>query len=90
MGKVKIIISKHILEKKIPVLKSLGWKIIQSKIRKTITNPTWKGKTKSNQPTAMSLMDKNHILRVVFSKNDGIILVITIHIAKRGRYENTK
>ncbi len=89
MGK-KIILSKHVTEKKIPLLKSLGWNITESKIEDTIINPRWRGVSIYNQPTALSLMDKNHILRVIFIQNDGIIFVVTIHIAERGRYESTK
>ena len=87
---MKIVLSKHIIEKKIPLLRSLGWNITKSKIKKIIQNPKWKGFTEANQPTIMGLVDKMHILRVVYRQNNGIIFVITIHIARRGRYESTK
>lgn len=38
----------------------------------------------------MSLLDKKHILRVIFEVRDGIIEVITIHPARRGTYESTE
>lgn len=88
---MKIVFSEHVLKEKIPLLKSLKWNISQSKIRKTIKNPKWRGITKYGQPTAMSLVDEKHILRVVYErKENAIIFVITIHIARIGTYESTK
>ena len=87
---VKIILSWHVLNEKIPLLKSLNWNITKAKIRQTIEKPKWHGTTKYGQLTAMSLVDKGHILRVVFEEEDDIIRVITIHIARRGTYESTK
>lgn len=68
----------------------MGWNITESKIRQTIKKPKWKGITKFSQPTAMSLVDKEHILRVVMNREGDIIRVITVHIARRGTYESTK
>lgn len=94
---MKIILSWHVLNEKIPLLKSLKWDITKAKIRQTIRKPKWRGTTEEGQLTAMSLVDQEHILRVVYKqsfsvnkKEDGIINVITIHIARRGRYESTK
>ena len=88
---MKIVLSDNVINEKIPLLKSLGWDITTSKIEKTIQNPNWRGTTKYHQPTVMSLIDKGHILRVVFKyQEDDIIFVITIHIARRGTYESTK
>lgn len=87
---VRIIFTRHVLKEKIPKEKALGWEITKSKIRQTIQTPKWWGITRFKQPTAMSLMDKNHILRVVFEKEGGIIRVITVHIARRGTYESTE
>lgn len=85
---MKIVLSRHVLNEKIPLLKSLNWNITQAKIRQTIRNPKWRGVTDKGQPTAMSLVDEEHILRVIYKKDD-IIKVLTIHIARRGRYEST-
>lgn len=88
---MKIILSQHVIKEKIPLLKSLGWNITQSKIRRTVKNPKWRGTTKYGQPTAMSLVDEKHILRAVYEhRENDIIFVITIHIARRGTYESTK
>lgn len=87
---MKIVFTRHVLEEKTPLLKTLNWNISKAKIRQTIKKPKWRGVTKYGQPTAMSLIDKDHILRVVFEEQDGIIRVITVHIARRGTYESTK
>ncbi|MBI2593179.1 hypothetical protein HYW44_00865 [Candidatus Daviesbacteria bacterium] len=86
----RIVISQHILKKKLAIINSDGWNITQLKIKQTINNPHWTGLSPYGQPTAMSIIKENYILRVVFNKKGDIIFVITVHIAKRGRYESTK
>lgn len=86
---MKIVYTLHALEK-FKELELEGWLIKKSKITSTIGNPKWKGLTKENQETALSLVDPKHIIRVVFErKKGGIIKVITFHLGKRGRYEST-
>lgn len=87
---MKIVLTRHVIEEKIPRMKALDWDITESKIKRTIKNPKWRGITRFGQPTVMSLVDKRHILRVVFEQKGDIIRVITIHIARRGTYESTK
>lgn len=87
---MKILFTRHLLEDTIPKFKLLGWNITKAKIRHTIKEPKWTGITKYGQSAAMSLMDNNHILRVVFEREGGIIKVITTYIARRGKYESTK
>lgn len=87
---MKIVFTRHVLEDKIPRGKQLGWDITKVQIRQTIRKPLWRGKTKLNQETVMSLMDREHILRVIFESKNDIIRVITVHIARRGTYESTK
>ena len=86
---MKIIYTKHALKDKLPILKGLGWNISKAKIEETIANPKWKGVSKHGQETAMSLVDKEHILRIVMRRENDIITVITLHIARRGKYEST-
>lgn len=87
---MKIILTRHVLEDKIPRLKVLGWNVTKGKIKQTIIEPKWQGITRFGQETAMSLLDERHILRVIFEKEGDIIRVITIHPAGRGTYESTK
>lgn len=86
---MKIIYTKHALKDKLPVLKRLEWNISKNKIEETIANPKWKGVSRHGQATAMSLVDENHILRVIIRREGDIITVITLHIARRGKYEST-
>lgn len=86
---MKIVYTKHALSDKLPALKRLGWNISKKKVKETVLDPKWKGTSKHGQETAMSLVDGKHILRVVLRKEDDIIVVITLHIARRGKYEST-
>jgi len=90
MGKTRIILSEHVIKDKIPLLKSDGWNVNESTIKEMIKKPKWRGTTVYKQPTAMGLLNDNYILRIVFNEKDGIIFVVTVHTAKRGRYESTK
>lgn len=85
---MKVIYTKHAIEKFVE-LKKLGWVVKKDKIKTTIRRPRWSGISKHGQETAMILVDEKHILRVVFDRIDGIIKVITFHIARRGKYEST-
>lgn len=87
---MKIIYTKHVLKDSIPRFRKLGWLITKTKIRQTVLKPKWKGVSRFGQPTAMNLMNKKHILRVIFKVEGDIITVITAHIARRGIYESTK
>jgi len=86
---MKIAYTKHALKDKLPVLKRFGWNISKDKIEETISNPKWRGVSKYGQETVMSLINEKHILRVVLRTEDDIITVITLHIARRGKYEST-
>lgn len=86
---MNIIYTKHALKDKLPALKRLGWNITKDKIEQTIMFPKWRGISKHGQETAMSLVDQKHILRVVIRLEDDIITVITLHVARRGKYEST-
>lgn len=85
---MRIVYTKHAL-KKFEVLKRFGWIITETKIKQTIQRPRWKGTSRFGQETAMRLVDERHIIRVVIKREDGIIKVITFHIARRGKYEST-
>ena len=81
-----IIYTKHATDKFIEV-KRLGWTINRLQIKKVLQKPRWVGTSKHGQKTAMSLIDQNHILRIVFNIEGDIIKVVTFHIARKGRYE---
>lgn len=85
---MKITYTKHAEEKFIQ-LERLGWKITKRKVATIVEKPHWKGVSRFGQETGLGLMDKSHILRVIYDKNDDIIKIITFHIARRGKYEST-
>jgi len=82
---VRITYTKHALNKK-GLLKQLGWDISLNLIENMLLYPKLSGKTKQNQSTAISFLDKLHFLRVVYEKRNDIILVITFHVSRKGRY----
>ena len=84
---MKYIFTLHSLQK-FAVLRRLGWDLSKSKVRQTVKTPRWRGKTKFGQETAMSLLDKDHILRVILNREESIINIITFHPARRGTYES--
>ena len=86
---MKVIFTKHVLKDKLPAIKRFGWEITRKKIKIAVRHPRWRGVTKRGQETAMSLVDKEHILRVVFRREGDIITIITVHIARRGKYGST-
>lgn len=85
---MKIIFTNHAVEK-FKQLDRLGWKLTQTKVKNTIKRPRWKGVSRFGQETAMTLVDKNHMLRVIFNRESDTIVVVTFHIARRGKYEST-
>lgn len=86
---MKFIFTKHELKDKLPALKQFGWNITKAKVKKTVLNPRWREITKHGEETAMDLADENDILRVIFKKEDDIIKIVTLHIARRGKYGST-
>ncbi|MBI2074909.1 MAG: hypothetical protein HYT83_03690 [Candidatus Levybacteria bacterium] len=86
---MKFVFTKHLTRDKLPVLKEFGWKVTKVKIKEIIKNSQWHGITRYGEKTAMGLVDSKHILRVIYRKENDIITVITVHIARRGKYGST-
>ena len=82
---MKIVYTRHVLRKQ-EILKELGWDIYLKLIEETIRKPQFTSKNKRGQLTAISLLNKEHILRVVYEVRDDIIVVITFHVSRKGRY----
>lgn len=87
---VKIVFTKH-ARKKFRELKEIGVIISRQKVIEAIRNPEHIDK-ESDAPKiiASRAININHILRVVFKEEDGIITVITFYPAKKGRYYEEK
>ncbi len=86
---MKFVFTKHAAKDKLPLLRRFGWVITRTRVKEIVKNPQWSGLTKKGQKVAMGLANESHILRVIFRKEDDIITIITLHIARRGKYEST-
>jgi len=69
--------TKHAFEK-ISLMKKYGFSVDQEKIILTIEKPV-KKETKGGNFIATSILDKTHVLRVVYRQEDDIIIIITIY-----------
>ena len=69
--------TKHSFEK-ITLMKKYGFSVDQEKIILTIEKPV-KKETKGGNFIATSILDKTHVLRVVYRQEDDIIIIITIY-----------
>lgn len=83
---MKIIYTKHALEK-FNTLEKHGWKISKLKVSQTIRKPEWLGKSRIGQYAAMSMLDQNHILRIIYDRIGRDVKVITFHPARKDKYE---
>jgi len=84
-----IIYTKHALLKK-RILKELGWDISKKLIEKTINRPVRVDKDVGKIEKvfiANYLVNKKHILRVVYMKVKSSAVVITFYVSRRERYE---
>lgn len=78
--------TSHAKDKFLKVEKA-GFTLSQKDLKDTISNPLFLENRTDGTYIASSLLDKNHILRVVYRKENDIIIVITFYPAKRKRYE---
>ena len=69
--------TRHAFEK-ISLMKKYGFSVNQEKIILTIEKPV-KKETKGWNFIATSILDKTHVLRVVYRQEDDIIIIITIY-----------
>lgn len=82
---MRVTFTRHAKRKK-EIIENLGWSIRLSLVENTIRNPDFESKTKTGQQTAVSFVDEKHILMIVYEIRNGIIVVITFHISRKGRY----
>lgn len=83
---MKIVYTKH-AEKKLKDLAMSGIKVLKRKINTTVRNPDHIDKeTDYPKLIASGKLDTQHILRVVYKIDDGIIVIITCYPAKKRRY----
>lgn len=87
---MEIVFTKHALGKfqHLSVIK-LGIK--KKHITLALESPDYSAETGEESVFfVLKKIDNNHDLRVVYRNKNGIIIVVTFHPAKRGRYEKTQ
>jgi len=87
---MNVVYTKH-AKKKFKILERIGVKVTSKDVFSTIEDPDHYD-SESDEPSIIvsRSIDKNHILRVVFKAEDGIITVITFYPARKGRYYGKK
>jgi hypothetical protein len=74
--------------RKFRVLKELGFEVNDDQVLKTIRKATTIERTWKNRFVASSRLNSTHILRVVYEKENGNIVVVTFYPSRRERYES--
>lgn len=84
---MKIVFSSHAIRDKFPIFREHGFNFTRKQIRAVVENPDHVDKA-SDPPKiiASKELDEQHILRVVYKLESGIIKVITFYPAEKGRY----
>jgi len=80
----KIRFTRHALEK-FKVLKYYGFEISKKQVLESVSNPT-RLDQKDNQYFATNPLNTKHVLRVVYEKRKGYLVVITFYPVRRERY----
>ena len=75
-------------ETKFKVLKRYGINYSKSQIEDVINNPEKVENTIKNRKIAQKGVNTDHLIRVIFVKEDEKIKVITFYPARRKRYED--
>jgi len=57
----KIILSKHVINDKLPTLENQGWHITEKMIKETVATPKWQGISINQLKTAMNPVNRKHI-----------------------------
>ncbi|PIY90721.1 MAG: DUF4258 domain-containing protein [Candidatus Nealsonbacteria bacterium CG_4_10_14_0_8_um_filter_35_10] len=81
-----IIFTTH-AKNKFEILKRHKFLITEKQILKTIENPDLIDYSRSPLLIAQGKIDKRHVLRVVYKKENGIIKIITFYPGRKKQYE---
>lgn len=83
---MKIYYSKQAL-KKFKFLKKIGWKLSKLDVRKALLDYDYYSEDAIRQvEIVLKEIDERHNLRVIYTKSDDIITVVTFYPTKKGRY----
>ena len=73
--------------RKFRVLEDLGFKVQEDIIGRIVTQPQVVQRTWKDRFAAVGALNSSHLLRVVFEKENGNIVVVTFYPVRRTRYE---
>jgi DNA-binding winged helix-turn-helix (wHTH) protein len=69
------------------VLEELGFKIQEGRVDETLRKPQLVQRTWKERFVATGPLNSTHMLRIVFEKENGNIVVVTFYPVRRSRYE---
>ena len=76
----------HHAKEKIALIRKAGFSVTRKKVKQAILNPLWIEDRPDGTKIATTLLDEKHVLRVVFRREDDIIIVITCYPGRRKAY----
>jgi DNA-binding winged helix-turn-helix (wHTH) protein len=74
--------------RKFKVLEELGFEVREDEIGKILRKPLLVQRTWKDRFVAVGSLDFSHMLRIVFEKENGNIVVVTFYPVRRSRYES--
>ena len=74
-------------KRKFGILQELGFKVQEDIVDKILTQPHVVERTWKDRFATVGTLDSSHLLRVIFEKENGNILVVTFYPVRRNRYE---
>lgn len=83
---MRIVFTKHAL-KKFGFHKQAGWSFSRTDIKETIQNPHYFEILRERSvESAIKKLDQKHDFRVIYRKEDDIIIIVTFYPTEKGRY----
>lgn len=73
--------------RKFRVLEELGFKVDEDRIDEILRNPRFIQRTWKDRFAAAGRLNSSHMVRIVFEKENGNIVVVTFYPVRRKRYE---
>jgi len=83
---MEVYFTKH-ASAKFGVLRRHGVKISRNKVVRTVKSPDTIDRSRLPLLIAQSNLDKSHVLRVVYKKDENLIIVITFYPGRKSQYE---
>lgn len=84
---IKVDFTNH-AKRKFKILQEHGLKITKKQVENTVNDPETILEGKRNRFIAQKSLDNEHLLRVIFEKENGKFKIITFYPARRDRYES--